>query len=53
MSGEQYGRSLGQVEVVCVPSQGMHKLHSFAVEKRAQRKRKMFNLKYSIKSCIF
>jgi hypothetical protein len=31
----------------------VNNLHTFAIEKKAQRKRRMFNLKYSIKSCMF
>jgi hypothetical protein len=35
------------------PSQHVNNLHMFTIEKEAQRKRRMFNLKYNIKSCMF
>jgi hypothetical protein len=34
-------------------SQGMNNLHTFAIKKKAQGKRRMFNLKYIIKSNMF
>jgi hypothetical protein len=33
--------------------QGVNNLHILIIEKQAQRKRRMFNLKYNIKSYIF
>jgi hypothetical protein len=33
--------------------QGMNNLHTFAIGKKPQRKRRMFNLKYNIKSYMF
>jgi hypothetical protein len=35
------------------PHQGMNNLRTFVIEKKAQRKRRIFNLKYNIKSYIF
>jgi hypothetical protein len=35
------------------PSQGKNNLHTFAIEKKAQRERRMFNLKDNIESYIF
>jgi hypothetical protein len=32
---------------------GGNNLHIFAIEKKAQRKRRMFNLKYNTKSYMF
>jgi hypothetical protein len=33
--------------------QSVSNIHKFAIEKKAQRKRRMFNLKYNIKSYKF
>jgi hypothetical protein len=46
MSGERHGWSLGQVRLFL--SEGVNNLHTFAIEKKAQRKRGMFNLKYTL-----
>jgi hypothetical protein len=35
------------------PGQGVNNIHIFAIEKKAQRKTQMFNLKYNIKSILF
>jgi hypothetical protein len=35
------------------PGQSVDNLYAFAIEKRAQRKRRMFNLKYNIKTYKF
>jgi hypothetical protein len=41
MSGEEHGWSLGQVKVVLVVSElGVNNLHTFAIEKKAHRKRR-------------
>jgi hypothetical protein len=54
MSGEGHGWYLGQVKVVLVVLElDVDNLHTFAIEKKAQRKRRMFNMEYNIKSYIF
>jgi hypothetical protein len=35
------------------PGQGVNNLHTFEIEKKTQRQRRMFNLKYNIKSYLF
>jgi hypothetical protein len=54
MSEEGHGWSLSQVGwfelSLC---QGVNNLHTFATEKKAQGKRRIFNLKYNIKSFMF
>jgi hypothetical protein len=36
----------------CTPCQGVNNLHTFRVEKKAQRKRIIFNLKHNMKSSV-
>jgi hypothetical protein len=35
------------------PGQSVNNLHTFAIGKQVKRKRRMFNLKYNIKSHMF
>jgi hypothetical protein len=48
------GHSWAEVRVFSVSlGQAVNNLHTFAIEKKVQRKRSMLNLKYSIKSYMF